>query len=348
MPPSMSIGACAMSAVIREVIICTAAGRRVGNACPSPCTSVVISSAAVDNSRGAFSLIVFISAVRMAAPCAIICGRFAVICMLSFCSMPGSCAPNRPIMANSCPCMLWSSRPSPATSAAMMAPTPRNFMKLPGLKNEPNREPILPNPACSFGPTMSPMPPNTSPNPDASGLSADCTLPAIAPSPDTSLLFVILVNTPEKPLPTLTPSTLMFESNALVSFPNPTPSLSAIPATDWPTSEPAIFAPSSLSGPVSLSAPCRMRLTADANGSPSTARASRISLLKYDLNCCRPVRLDWSWPGICLSFPVSWPSPPSPILPSVSNTLVILSTLPPTPANNANAPANWPRLPAMS
>ena len=77
MPPSMSMGACAMSAVIREVIICTAAGRRLGSACPSPCTSVVISSAAVDNSLGAFALIVPISAVRMAAPCAIICGRFA-------------------------------------------------------------------------------------------------------------------------------------------------------------------------------------------------------------------------------------------------------------------------------
>ena len=77
-------------------------------------------------------------------------------------------------------------------------------------------------------------------------------MPAIAPSPDTSLLSVILENTPEKPLPTLTPSTLMFESNALVSWPNPTPSLSAIPATGWPTSEPAIFAPSSLSGPREL------------------------------------------------------------------------------------------------
>lgn len=66
------------------------------------------------------------------------------------------------------------------------------------------------------------------------GSARIATLPAIAPSPDTSLLSVILENTPEKPLPTLTPSTLMFESNALVSLPNPTPSLSAIPATGWP------------------------------------------------------------------------------------------------------------------
>ena len=330
------------------MIMLSAAGSSVGSCEASPLTNVVTMSTAVVISWGAFVLIAFISAVRMAAPCASMAGRLAVICMFSCCSSVGSCADSWPIIANNCPCMLWSSMPRPATNAAMMPAMPMYFMKLPGLKNEPNREPILPNPACSFGPTMSPMPPNTSPNPDTTGLMADFALPATDDSPDTSLLSEILENMPPKPLPTLEPSTLMFESNALVSFPNPTPSLSATPATDWPTSEPAIFAPSSLNGPVSLSAPCRMRLTADANGSPSTARASRISLLKYDLNCCRPVRLDWSWPGICLSFPVSWPIPPSPSLPSVSNTLVILSTLPPTPANNVNAPANWPRLPTMS
>ena len=238
--------------------------------------------------------------------------------------------------------------PRPATNAAMMPAMPMYFMKLPGLKNDPNREPILPSPVWTFGPTMLPMPPNTSPNPETIGPVADFTLPAIDDRPDTRPLSDTLENTPENPPPTLAPSVLMFESRELVILPNSTPSPLAMPETDRPMSVDASFAPSCLSGPASRSPPCWTRLTAFANGSPSTASAARRSLLKYDLNCCRPDSPDCSWPGSCFTPVVSLSNPPSPILPSVSNTLVILSTLPPTPANNANAPANWPRLPAMS
>ena len=90
----------------RAVIMPMAAGMSVGSWAASPLTSVVTMSTAVPISCGAFVAMVFISAARIAAPCAIMAGRLAVICMFSCCSMPGSFADSWPIIANSCPCML--------------------------------------------------------------------------------------------------------------------------------------------------------------------------------------------------------------------------------------------------
>ena len=348
MPDCMSMGACSMSAVISVVIICTAAGRRVGNAWASPCTSMLTICAAAETSCGRLPVTPLIRASRMFDPVWIMPGSTAEIFAMPSVIMVGSSANRLLICTNNCPPMLWSSMPSPATRAAMMAPMPRNFRKLPGLKKLPNMPPILPRPACTFGPTMSPRPPNMSPRPDRAGVAAVLTLPASAVNPVASFESPILEITPPNPLESFVPNASRLLSAALASLPNPLVSFDPHAVTDWPMSVPAIFEPNDLNGPVSLSVPWVMRLRALANGSPSTARASRRSLLKYDLNWCRPVRLDWSWPGICLSFPVSWPNPPSPILPSVSNTLVILSTLPPTPANRANAPASWPTCPTMS
>ena len=149
---------------------------------------------------------------------------------------------------------------------------------------------------------------------------------------------MILENTPEKPLPTLTPSTLMFGIECAGELAESDTSLSAIPATGWPTSEPAIFAEQF------KRARELVRTLPDAVDDRRErvavhGDASRRALLKYDLSCCRPDSPDCSWQGSCFTPAVSLSDPPSPSLPSVSNTPVILSALPPTPANTASAPA---------
>ena len=323
MPPSMSMGACAMSAAIREVIICTAAGRRLGSACPSPCTSVVISSAAVDNSLGAFALIVPISAVRMAAPCAIICGRFAAICMLRFCSMPGSCAPNRPIMANSCPCMLWSSMPSPATSAAMMAPMPRSLMKLPGLKKLVIRPPTAFRPDCSLGPTTPAMPPKASPMGPSAAFALPATPDAMPPSlPPNDRSPMITGFFSSENAADANPDTSLLLSVEVIL---PTPSEMPDPrdAIFCPILLPEIFSPANWNGKARFSAMV----------APSDMNAENTDLMPS---------------GRLLTLLVSCVTPRSPAVPSRSKKPVMESMLPPTPVNTANAPASVPIWPAMS